>query len=236
MTTSIVKKFLDEKSILDKVLSDLSQEQLKDLGFVSLQGTVMKITVTDDVLESTDSGPIDSAFIIAKRMDDLQKIIKKTIEDDYGGIIVKVLPSSWICFFSDKSLDKTSPPSSCPQHSLVRALEAASTLQSQMTLSFTRKAHIWLAYGTVYKRTVLVQKKRLLDFHGEPMDIVQTCRNCICIPTKDSSITILYRGNVKRDSRLEKVVLGVCKDKSKKRRHHIGDDGGENGQVCCWEK
>ena len=154
--------------IIGQAISDLAQSEKDKLGIEMLTGSIMMISIEDNVkLWEKYKGQMFSAY------EDFENFVTRIIELQKG-IVVKIIGDIIICFFSDRK-----------RHSLWKSIKAASHLETYLKTNpivivndneqmdqNERNIHIKisLSYGRVYRRSLHIQKKRLYDYHGDLFD------------------------------------------------------------------
>src|ERR1044071_5498883 len=104
-------------SMLTEAINDLTPEMLKKLGIYVIYGTMMKISILHiATLWKKHRG---NMFEV---VENLEKVIKDIVEDVHQGLLVKITPDAFICFFPDKPKN----------HSILRSLSTACTLNMHM--------------------------------------------------------------------------------------------------------
>lgn len=168
-------------TLLTDAINDLSPEMLKKLGIYIIYGTMMRISFADIAcMWQRHRGRMFEV------VENLEKIIKEIVEDVQHGLLVKITPDAFICFFPDKP----------KQHSILRSLLSACTLQMHMMNNPIRlendliKVQICISYGPVYKRALHIQRKILYDYYGEVVDDILYRVNHKVIPKESPFVTV----------------------------------------------
>lgn len=184
------------ETLLTDATNDLSPEMLKKLGIYIIYGTMMKISIVQITrLWKHHRGKMFEV------METLEKVIKEIVEDMQQGLLVKITPDAFICFFPDK-----------PQHhSILRSLYSACTLQMHMLNNPIYleddlvKVQICISYGPIYKRALHIQRKVLYDYYGEVVDDLLYRVNQMNIP-KDSPIVTVCNTDPKIKEYIKDVL------------------------------
>lgn len=196
--------FIDElwqcdKEIITEAIHDLDKTEMKNLNIEKTLGTILKISIVDnDIFWNHYKGKMLSANF------EFEAILEKIVEDSGNGIIVKSNDDSFICYFADKKND----------FSIVRAIYSSYSIQKTLSKhplyvdyyqnkKFSVK--IAMCYGHLYKRKIHVQKKTLVDFHGDIVDI--TCNLAEKVIPDDGVLIMISR--TMQSLKLRKLIYDI---------------------------
>jgi hypothetical protein len=163
------------ESLLTQAIKELPIDRFKKLGIDIIYGTMMKISVLNVRQLWTEY-----RSKMLETMECLEMKVKNVVENDHQGILVKINPDSFVCFFPQKQRE-------AEYSSMTRCIAAACTLHSDHVEIHNTdndnnndnsvpiddvKIHICISYGKVYRKALHLQKKILHDYLGVVDDVL----------------------------------------------------------------
>ena len=167
-------------------LESLDEKTLQGMHIVKRSGTFL-FCILPDYMDA-DVVMTGSMFLT---LDAFGKKLQHVVEEKYKGILVKTLPGLFVCFFDDHAC----PKPKCimdrlPSHE--KAKYASNCIQCYAQEVEDLRLNILLTVGSAYRRTLHLQKKTLVDYHGRTIDYGLNVARKLFIEASQSSAKDKY--------------------------------------------